>query len=113
MQGPNVRIKARVYNSVNTAIIFGLRDRLEPMIRLSADYRDVNLVTGWSPKDPANKLWVGLEFSYGNGFLKRLEHRRQYKGNISKVFNFGKHDFTVYAFGYYGFAFQPGLIPID
>jgi hypothetical protein len=82
-------------NSVNTAIIFGLRDRLDPIIRLSADYRDVNLVTGWSPKDPANKLWVGLELSYGNGFLKGLEHRRQYKGNVSKVFTFGKHDFTM------------------
>ena len=99
-------------NSVNTAITFGLRDRLDPIVRLSADYRDVNLVTGWSPKDPANKLWVGLELSYGNGFLKRLEHRRQYKGNVSKVFTFGKHDFTVYGIGYYGFAFQPGLIPI-
>lgn len=100
-------------NSVNTAIIFGLRDRLDPIVRLSADYRDLNLVTGWSPKDPANKSWIGLEISYGNGFLKRLEHRRQYKGNVSKVFTFGKHDLTVYGIGYYGFAFQPGLIPID
>ncbi|PYT21039.1 MAG: hypothetical protein DMG57_40060 [Acidobacteria bacterium] len=100
-------------NSVNAAIIFGLRDRVDPIIRLSADYRDVNLVTGWSPKDPANKLWVGLDLSYGNGFLKRLEHRRQYKANVSKVFTFGKHDFTAYGMGYYGFAFQPGLIPID
>jgi hypothetical protein len=100
-------------DSVNTAITFGLRDRLDPIARLSADYRDVNLVTGWSPKDPANKLWVGLEFSYGNGFLKRLEHRRQYKANVSKVFTVGKHDVTVYGIGYYGFAFQPGLIPID
>jgi hypothetical protein len=100
-------------NSVNTAIVFGLRDRLDPIVRLSADYRDVNLVTGWSPTDPANKLWLGLEFSYGNGFLERLEHRRQYKGNISKVFTLGKHELTVYGIGYYGFAFQPGLIPID
>jgi hypothetical protein len=100
-------------NSVNTALVFGLRDRLEPMVRLSADPRDANLVTGWSPKDPANKLWAGLELSGGNGFLKRLEHRKQYKENISKVFSFGKHDVTVYGIGYYGFAFQPGLIPID
>ncbi|MDQ6678032.1 MAG: TonB-dependent receptor, partial [Acidobacteriota bacterium] len=34
-------------------------------------------------------------------------------GNVSKVFSFGKHDLTVYGIGYYGFAFQPGLIPID
>jgi hypothetical protein len=100
-------------NSVNSAIIFGLRDRLEPMIRLTADYRDLNLVTGWSPRNPADKSWIGLEVSYGNGFLDRLEHRKQYKGNISKVFSFGKHDLTVYGIGYYGGAFQPGLIPID
>jgi len=100
-------------NSVNSAMVFGLRDRLEPIVRLTADYRDVNLVAGWSPIDPSDKLWLGLELSYGNGFLERLEHRRQYKGNVSKVFSFGKQDLTVYGIGYYGFAYQPGLIPID
>ncbi len=100
-------------NSVNSAIIFGLRERLEPIVRLTADYRDVNLVAGWSPTNPANKMWAGLEVSFGNGFLKRLEHRKQYKGNVSKVFNLGKHELTVYGIGYYGFAYQPGLIPID
>ena len=100
-------------NSVNQAIVFGLRDRIDPLIRFTADYRDVNVVTGWSPTNPANKSWVGLEVSFGNGYLDRLEHRKQYKGNISKVFTLGKHDLTVYGIGYYGKAFQPGLIPID
>jgi hypothetical protein len=100
-------------NSVNSSVVFGLRDRLDPMIRLTGDYRDLNLVTGWSPRDPANKSWVGLEVSYGHGFLQRLEHRKQYKGNVSRVFDFGKHELTVYGIGYYGFAYQPGLIPID
>ena len=100
-------------NSVNSSVIFGLRDRLDPMIRLTGDYRDLNFVTGWSPREPANKLWIGLEVSCGNGFLQRLEHRKQYKGNVSKVFDLGKHELTVYGIGYYGFAYQPGLIPID
>jgi hypothetical protein len=100
-------------NSVNSSMVLGLRDRLDPMIRLTGDYRDLNLVTGWSPRDPGNKSWVGLEVSYGNGFLERLEHRQQYKGNVSKVFAFGKHELTVYGIGYYGFAYQPGLIPTD
>src|SRR5499427_9297605 len=99
-------------DSVNSAVIFGLRDRLDPMIRLTGDHRDLNLVTGWSPRDPANKSWVGAEVSYGNGFLERLEHRKQYKGNVSKIFHIGKHELTVYGIGYYGFAYQPGLIPI-
>jgi len=100
-------------NSENAAIVFGLRDRLEPMLRLTADSRDLNLVAGWSPANPANKFWIGGEVSYGNGFLKRLEHRKQYKGNLSKVFEFGSNNLTVYGIGYYGFAYQPGLIPID
>jgi hypothetical protein len=100
-------------NSVNSAITFGLRDRLEPMVRLSGDYRDLNLVTGWSPANPADKVWFGFEVSYGNGFLKRLEHRKQYKANVSKVFTLGRHDITVYGIGYYGCAYQPGLIPIN
>ncbi len=100
-------------NSVNSAIIFGLRERVEPLVRLTADFRDLNLVTAWSPKNPENKMWLGLEIGYGNGYLNRMEHRKQYKGNVSKVFKFGKHDLTVYGIGYYGFAFQPGLIPID
>jgi len=100
-------------NSVNSSITFGLRDRIEPMIRLTGDYRDLNLVTGWSPANPFNRTWVGAEVSFGNGYLDRLEHRKQYKGNISKVFNFGSHELTVYGIGYYGTAFQPGLIPID
>ncbi|HKU26138.1 MAG TPA: hypothetical protein VJQ54_11760, partial [Candidatus Sulfotelmatobacter sp.] len=28
-------------NSVNSSVIFGLRDRLDPMIRLTGDYRDL------------------------------------------------------------------------
>ncbi len=100
-------------NSVNSAITFGLRDRIEPTVRLTADYRDVNLVTAWSPRNPADRSWIGLEISYGNGFLERLEHRKQYKGNVSKVWTFGKNELTAYGIGYYGFAYQPGLIPID
>ena len=100
-------------NAVNSAIVFGLRDRVEPLFRVTADYRDANVVTGWSPSNPANKFWLGAEVSFGNGYLNRLEHRKQYKGNVSKVFQFGQHDLTVYGTGYYGFAYQPGLIPID
>jgi hypothetical protein len=100
-------------NSENAAIVFGLRERLEPMMRLTTDSRDLNLVAGWSPVNPANRLWAGAEVSYGNGFLKRLEHRRQYKANLSKIVEIGTNTLTLYGIGYYGFAFQPGLIPID
>jgi len=100
-------------NSVNSSITFRMRERIEPTIRLTGDYRDINLVAGWSPANPSNRTWMGAEISFGNGYLDRLEHRKQYKGNISKVFEFGKHELTVCGIGYYGTAFQPGLIPID
>jgi hypothetical protein len=99
-------------NSVNAAITFGLRDRIEPFLRLTGDYRDLNLVGGWSPADPSNRVWIGAEISVGNGYLARLEHRKQYKGNVSKVFTYGKHELTAYGIGYYGSAFQPGLVPV-
>jgi len=100
-------------NSVNSSITFGMRERIEPTIRLTGDYRDINLVAGWSPANPSNRTWMGAEISFGNGYLDQLEHRKQYKGNISKVFDLGKHELTVCGIGYYGTAFQPGLIPID
>jgi len=57
---------------------------------------------GWGPKS-----------RLATATLDRLEHRKQYKGNISKVLVFGRHELTVYGIGYYGAAFQPGLIPIN
>ena len=57
-------------DSVNSSVVFGLRDRLDPMIRLTGDYRDLNLVTSWSPLNPANKVWAAAEVSYGNGFIE-------------------------------------------
>jgi len=100
-------------NSVNAAMIFSLRDRLAPVTRLAGDYRDIDFVTGWSPSDTNKKEWAGIEVSYGNGFLQRLEHRQQYKVNAARVLNPGNHELTVYGIGYYGFSYLPGLAPID
>src|SRR5450432_2314036 len=63
----------------NLAATYGLRSKLEPFATLTGDYRDVDLVTGWSPE--AGNSWVALQALYGNGFLDRLEHRQQYKLN--------------------------------
>jgi hypothetical protein len=52
-----------------------------------------------------------LEAAYGNGLLERLEHRQQYKFNAFRASRFGQHDLTLFAIGYYGFSYVPGLCP--
>ncbi len=100
-------------HSVNVAAIYGFRQRLEPYVTLTADYRDLDLTTGWSPADPQIKAWFAIQVSYGNGFLDRLEHRQQYKFNGFRVLEAARHDITLLAIGYYGISRIPGLVPID
>jgi hypothetical protein len=99
-------------HSENLAATYGLRSQLDPFVTLTGDYRDLDLVAGWSPTSDAHS-WISLQASNGNGFLDRLEHRQQYKFNAFRVFNFGKHDLALLAIGYYGFSFVPGLTPIN
>jgi hypothetical protein len=99
-------------HSVNLAATYGLRSQLEPFVTLTGDYRDLDLVAGWSPASDAHS-WITLQASYGNGFLDRLEHRQQHKFNVYRAFNLGNHDLTLFAIGYYGFSYIPGLTPID
>src|SRR5271163_4209854 len=100
-------------HSVNLAATYGLRSHLEPFITLTADYRDLDLVAGWSPSvHSSTDSFLTFEASYGNGFLDRLEHRQQYKFNGERVFRAGDHRLTLFGVGYYGFSYVPGLRPI-
>lgn len=96
-------------HSVNLAATYGLRSQFDPFITLTGDYRDLDLVAGISPTRGA---WMAFEASYGNGFLDRLEHRQQYKFNGERIFHIGGHELTLFAVGYYGFSYVPGLTPI-
>jgi hypothetical protein len=53
-----------------------------------------------------------MEGSYGNGFLDRLEHRKQFKLNGGRVFHAGDHTLTLFGIGYYGYGYVAGLSPI-
>jgi len=99
-------------HSVDLAAIYGFRDRLDPFVTLTGDYRDIDLTAGWSPANPDTRAWIALEASYGNGFLDRLEHRQQYKLNGYRVFDVGAHRLTLFGAGYYGRSMVPGLAPI-
>ncbi len=111
----SVQVDGGAYNvrqgnhAVNLAAVYGLRSGLDPFITLTGDYRDIDVVTGFSPA-PAS--FVAIEASYGNGFLKRLEHRQQYKLNGQRIFRLGNHQLTLLGMGYYGFSYVPGLVPI-
>jgi Carboxypeptidase regulatory-like domain len=99
-------------HSQNLSATYGLRSRLDPFVTVTGDYRDLDLVSGWSPEGTGKRSWIVVQASYGNGFLDRLEHRQQYKFNGVREFQFGQHDLTLFAVGYYGFSHVPGLVPI-
>lgn len=100
-------------HSIDLAATYVPRERLDNFVELTGDYRDIDLVTGWSPRNPDTNGFVAAEISIGNGFLARLEHRQQYKLNAFRQFKMGRHELTLFGVGYYGFSYVPGLIPID
>ena len=97
-------------HSVNLAATYSLRTAIAPFLTLTGDDRDIDLAAGLSP---GVNSWVAFEASYGNGFLKRLEHRQQYKINAQRIVEAHRHRITLFAIGYYGFSFIPGLVPIE
>lgn len=99
-------------NAVDLAASYLPRRRLISFVQLTGDYRDADLMAGWSSSKPATYEWIALEASFGNGFLERLEHRQQYKLNGARRFDFGRHQLTLFGIGYHGFSHIPGLIPI-
>src|SRR4051812_20746619 len=96
----------------NLSAIYDLHSRLEPFLTVIGEYRDADVVLGWSPEGPNVKSWIALEAAYGNGFLDRLEHRQQYKINGYREWKVGTHDLTLFGIGYYGSSFLPGLVPL-
>lgn len=100
-------------NAVDLAAAYVPRRRLISFFQLTGDYRDADLMAGWSSAKPRTKEWIAMEVSVGNGFLERLEHRQQYKLNGLRQFDFGRHQLTLFGVGYYGFSYIPGLVPID
>jgi hypothetical protein len=96
-------------HAVNLAATYGLRSSLDPFLTVTGDYRDISVVTGFSPVPDS---FVALSAAFGNGFLDRLEHRQQYKFSGERIFHFGEHRLTLVGIGYYGVSYVPGLIPI-
>ncbi len=111
----SVQVDGGAYNvregnhALNLAAIYGLRSHLDPFVTLTGDYRDITATAGMSPS--ANS-WVAIEGSLGNGFLDRLEHRKQFKFNGGRVFHAGDHALTLFGIAYLGYGYVAGLRPI-
>jgi len=111
----SIQVDGGAYNvregnhALNLAAIYGLRSRLDPFLTLTGDNRDVTATAGMSPS--ANS-WAAMESSYGNGFLDRLEHRKQFKFNGGHVFHAGDHTLTMFGIAYLGYSYVAGLKPM-
>jgi Carboxypeptidase regulatory-like domain len=98
-------------HSLNLAATYGLRPLLHRFVTLTGDYRDIDVTVGLAPADETKREWLALEANYGNGLLRRLEHRQQYKWNGLRVFDPGKHEITLFTIGYYGNSHEGNLVP--
>jgi hypothetical protein len=98
-------------HSLNLAATYGLRPLLHRFVTLTGDYRDLDMTVGLAPADETKREWLALEANYGNGLLRRLEHRQQYKWNGLRVFDAGKHEITLFTLGYYGDSHEGNLVP--
>jgi len=96
-------------HALNLATTYSLRSHLDPFFTLTGDQRDI---TGTAGLSPSPYSWIAMEASYGNGFLDRLEHRKQFKINGGRVFYLGDHTLTLFGIGYYGFSYVAGLRPM-
>ena len=61
---------------------------------------------------PSANSWAAMEGWFGNGFLDRLEHRKQFKFNSGRVFHPGDHTLTLFGIAYLGYGYVAGLRPM-
>jgi hypothetical protein len=99
-------------HAVNLAATYSLRPRLTPFLTFTGDDRDGDLTAGFAPRDPAKREWLAIEANYGNGLMKRLEHRKQFKWNALRVFAPGNHEITLFSLGYWGISHEGNLVPL-
>lgn len=111
----SVQVDGGAYNvregnhALNLAATYGLRSHLDPFLTLTGDYRDITATAGMNPSADSS---IAMEGSFGNGFLDRLEHRKQFKLNGGRVFHAGDHTLTLFGIAYLGYGYVAGLRPI-
>jgi hypothetical protein len=96
-------------HALNLAAIYGLRAHIAPFFMMTGDSRDLTATAGMSPSENS---WAAIEGSYGNGFLGRLEHRKQFKFNGGRTIHAGDHTLNLFGIAYLGYGYVAGLRPI-
>jgi hypothetical protein len=99
-------------HALNLAATYSLRPQLRRFVTLTGDERDLDLTAGIAPSDPSKKEWLALEANYGNGLMRTLEHRQQYKWNATRVLDPGTHEITLLSIGYWGKSHEGNLVPL-
>jgi hypothetical protein len=99
-------------HALNLAATYGLRPQLSRFLTLTGDDRDTDLTAGLASKNADKKEWLAVEANYGNGLMKQLEHRKQFKWNAMRVFDPGKHEITLFTLGYWGESHEGNLVPV-
>jgi hypothetical protein len=99
-------------HALNMAAAYTLRPQLQRFLTLTGDYRDIDLSAGVAPSDTTKREWLALEANYGNGLMRTLEHRKQFKWNAMRVFEPGRHEITLLGIGYWGESREGNLVPI-
>jgi len=114
----NVATDAGAYNvlegnhALNMAATYSLRPRIQRFLALNADFRDADLAAGFAPSAAGRNEWVAFEANYGNGLMRTLEHRKQFKWNATRVFDVGSHKLSLLSIGYWGHSHEGNLVPI-
>jgi hypothetical protein len=99
-------------HALNAAASYSPRPQLGRSLTFTGDDRDIDLTAAFAPSNPAKRQWLALEANYGNGLMRTLEHRQQYKWNAMRLFDPGKHEITVLSIGYWGNSHEGNLVPI-
>ncbi len=99
-------------HALNLAATYSLRPRIRRFLTLTGDYRDADLAAGIAPSDPGKKEWAAFEANYGNGLMRTLEHRKQFKWNAIRIIDAGNHEITLLSIGYWGQSHEGNLVPV-
>ncbi len=98
-------------HALNMAATYALRPQLRRFLTLTGDYRDADFTAGFAPSDTAKQEWAAVEANYGNGLMRTLEHRKQFKGNALRVIDAGNHEITLFGIAYWGVSHEGNLVP--